>query len=345
MGCLKLTYYKSDSFQKVVPSDLKINVKDYAGGYRYSFQGQEHDDEIKGKGNSVNYQYRMHDPRLGRFFAVDPLAYNYPFNSSYAFSENRVIDAVELEGLESKPLNDPKHSCVNVPYKPSSTSSVGNDFDKEEFVQGLVNTGATMLVVAVDVYVTKGWLSRVFFLHELGSEMNATDNYHEAKINGNEKSAAEHKQRMEAHGLGATLGAVAEIAPSAFASTMRYARESLAIKWMGSVSKTKYIDFNKAVYTTTVKKGTELVQFRVQGTEGTIGNYFAPVGTKPAQIGLDPNKVVETLNLTVTVDTKVLVSTHIKNASYYADKSVILDGGGQQYFSKSLKENVTKTNP
>jgi RHS repeat-associated protein len=43
-------------------------------GYRYGFQGQEVDKEIKGAGNSVNYKYRMHDPRVGRFFAVDPLA-------------------------------------------------------------------------------------------------------------------------------------------------------------------------------------------------------------------------------------------------------------------------------
>jgi len=42
----------------------------------------------------------MHDTRIGRFFAVDPLAGSYPHNSPYAFSENRVIDAVELEGLE-----------------------------------------------------------------------------------------------------------------------------------------------------------------------------------------------------------------------------------------------------
>ena len=42
------------------------------GDYRYGFQGQEKDDEIKGEGNSVNYKYRMHDPRIGRFFAVDP---------------------------------------------------------------------------------------------------------------------------------------------------------------------------------------------------------------------------------------------------------------------------------
>ena len=71
------------------------------GGYRYGFQGQEDDDVIKGEGNSVNYKFRMHDPRIGRFFAVDPLAWKYPYNSPYAFSENRVIDRVELEGLES----------------------------------------------------------------------------------------------------------------------------------------------------------------------------------------------------------------------------------------------------
>ncbi len=32
---------------------------------------------------------------------MDPLADEYPWNSSYAFSENRVISAIELEGLEA----------------------------------------------------------------------------------------------------------------------------------------------------------------------------------------------------------------------------------------------------
>ncbi len=66
----------------------------------YSFQGQERDDEIKGEGNSINFKYRMHDPRVGRFFVVDPLAIKYPHNSVYGFSENIVINAIELEGLE-----------------------------------------------------------------------------------------------------------------------------------------------------------------------------------------------------------------------------------------------------
>jgi RHS repeat-associated protein len=71
--------------------------------YRYGFQGQEVDDEVKGEGKSVNYKYRMHDPRLGRFFAVDPLAPEYPHYTPYQFSGNRLIDHIELEGLEEFP--------------------------------------------------------------------------------------------------------------------------------------------------------------------------------------------------------------------------------------------------
>ncbi|WP_264559123.1 RHS repeat domain-containing protein [Flavobacterium sp. N2270] len=70
--------------------------------YRYGFQGQEKDDELKGEGNSLNYTFRMHDPRVGRFFAVDPLEFKYPYLTPYQFSSNTPIMDVELEGLESK---------------------------------------------------------------------------------------------------------------------------------------------------------------------------------------------------------------------------------------------------
>src|SRR5690554_3300390 len=101
MGCKKLTYHETLSPLKVVCSDLNVSGISCVGSYRYGFQGQEKDDEVKGNGNSVNYKYRMHDPRVGRFFAVDPLASKYPHNGPYNFSENRVIDCIELEGLEA----------------------------------------------------------------------------------------------------------------------------------------------------------------------------------------------------------------------------------------------------
>ncbi len=68
--------------------------------YSYGFQGQEMDNEIKGVGNSLNYKYRMHDPRLGRFFAVDPLTKKYPELTPYQFSSNNPIGMIEIEGLE-----------------------------------------------------------------------------------------------------------------------------------------------------------------------------------------------------------------------------------------------------
>ena len=68
--------------------------------YKYGFNGQEKDDEVSGEGNSYVFIYRMHDSRLGRFFSVDPLFREYCWNSPYAFAENQVIMAVDLEGAE-----------------------------------------------------------------------------------------------------------------------------------------------------------------------------------------------------------------------------------------------------
>ncbi len=83
--------------------------------YRYGFQGQEKNDEIYGEGNSLNYSLRTYDSRLGRFFSSDPMFVAFPWNSTYSFSENRVIDAIELEGGEKlkKVINSeptPDHS-------------------------------------------------------------------------------------------------------------------------------------------------------------------------------------------------------------------------------------------
>jgi len=127
MGCLKITYSNKYGALEEVPIFYLSHVDEqstvskkcfncspfgvqlsgrnlYKTGvskdYSLGFQGQLEDDEIKGEGNSLNYEYRMHDPRLGRFFAIDPLARKYPFYSPYQFSGNRVIDRVELEGLE-----------------------------------------------------------------------------------------------------------------------------------------------------------------------------------------------------------------------------------------------------
>lgn len=68
--------------------------------YRFGFQGQEQDNILKGDGNSISFSYRIYDTRLGKFLSVDPLFHEYPWNSTYSFAENRIVDGIDLEGLE-----------------------------------------------------------------------------------------------------------------------------------------------------------------------------------------------------------------------------------------------------
>lgn len=50
--------------------------------------------------------FRVHDPRIGRFLSVDPLAPSYPWYTPYQFAGNTPIWAVDLEGAEPKTTNE-----------------------------------------------------------------------------------------------------------------------------------------------------------------------------------------------------------------------------------------------
>ena len=58
-----LTQNEIPSFGSLIPNSHASSEE-----YRYGFQNQVKDDEIKGEGNSLNYEFRMDDPRVGRFF-------------------------------------------------------------------------------------------------------------------------------------------------------------------------------------------------------------------------------------------------------------------------------------
>ena len=83
------------------PFGFELPTRTQSTSYRFGFQGEEQDPEwLQG---ATAFKYRVHDPRVGRFLSLDPLAPQYAHNAPYAFSENRLIDAIELEGLESTP--------------------------------------------------------------------------------------------------------------------------------------------------------------------------------------------------------------------------------------------------
>jgi RHS repeat-associated protein len=81
--------------------------------YKFGFQGQELENEEKGYGNTISFTFRDYDPRTGRMKSTDPLEREYPYYSPYAFSGNRVIDALEFEGLEPWQLNEINYMSKN----------------------------------------------------------------------------------------------------------------------------------------------------------------------------------------------------------------------------------------
>ena len=72
--------------------------------HKFKFQGQEEQKEFGL--NWSSFKWRNADLALGRFFSVDPLAEDYYYNSTYAFSENHVVAHVELEGLEKESIHN-----------------------------------------------------------------------------------------------------------------------------------------------------------------------------------------------------------------------------------------------
>lgn len=78
------------------------SLKKRVNTYRFGFQGQEKDDEVKGSGNSLDFGARIYDPRLGRWLALDPLQAKYPSLSPYNFVANSPLIFIDPDGREIK---------------------------------------------------------------------------------------------------------------------------------------------------------------------------------------------------------------------------------------------------
>jgi RHS repeat-associated protein len=97
------SFYPIGSYPKPQISDLVVlaaypfgsilsSVSKGDGKYRYSFNGMEKDNELKGEGNSLDFGARIYDSRLGRWMSVDPLARLQPSWSVYkSFKDNPII--------------------------------------------------------------------------------------------------------------------------------------------------------------------------------------------------------------------------------------------------------------
>ena len=98
------------------------------------FQGQPLDDDLGL--NWYGFKWRNHDPQIGRFVQIDPLASEYTYNSTYAFSENQVTAHVELEGLEKWSIKNGIGELVNI-YGPYANQNAA----QQHFDDNLTTSG------------------------------------------------------------------------------------------------------------------------------------------------------------------------------------------------------------
>ena len=136
LGNVRLSYFNNGTGAEVLeennyyPFGLKhegYNVLVGNPAYAYKFQGQELQET-----GWYNFKWRNYMPDVARFFNIDPLAEDYTHNSTYAFSENRVIDNIELEGLEGEDfrfrLNQRLKGGVQARVETAAQKDAGDSF-------------------------------------------------------------------------------------------------------------------------------------------------------------------------------------------------------------------------
>jgi RHS repeat-associated protein len=155
MGCFKLTYYHQEEALEANPffSGNALDKKDQAkkkriDAYRYGFNGMERDDEMKGIGNSYDFGARLYDPRLGRWFSVDPEFKAYPANSDYSFALNSVINVVDPDGSIAR---DPDGNIIFVAAGGATWQWQGSPDEVE-------NEDGSVTLVGIGIRVQKGFV-------------------------------------------------------------------------------------------------------------------------------------------------------------------------------------------
>ena len=141
-------------------SDKAIKSNYAENKYRFRKQELQNKEFSDGSGLEMyEFKYRFDDCQTGRFWSIDPLADKYVYNSTYAFSENKVTGHIELEGLESFSIQDLWRSA-GISQSSDPKEFVGNAAKEllkpKTWVEGYAAGGQIALTFALTTIITGG---------------------------------------------------------------------------------------------------------------------------------------------------------------------------------------------
>ena len=98
------------SYTDYYPFGMKMPGRSLnTGDIRFGFNGKEKDQQGEFGNTTYDYGFRIYNPTLGRFMSVDPLTKSYPMLTPYQFASNTPIQAIDMDGLESR---DFRHAAI-----------------------------------------------------------------------------------------------------------------------------------------------------------------------------------------------------------------------------------------
>jgi RHS repeat-associated protein len=317
LGCLKLTYHSEKTPLPIVQGGHR-NAQNFTGGYIYGFNGQERDDEVSGAGNSYSFEYRVYDARLGRFLSVDPLFKEYPWNSTYAFAENRVIDGKDLEGLE---YQSTANAMALAGAKGTDIKAVheGEVKGLSQAISGAVN----------------GLIAGAFSFFNMASDMHISGNAKDPAVRQFHAEAAKGEFAALVIGIGVSR-MIGGVMKTFFAGSSRAALTEAGQGVKGFLANNEsYSKSFKGAQFTMMEATEDMTVYRVSGGKsGVQGDFFTTV--KPAS----SQQAEQMLNVNQYGNTATDVTPFtIKKGTQYATGGVEGGSGTQVVIPKQYQNS------
>lgn len=122
--------------------------------YKYGYQGSEKDDEIYGSGNSYTTEFRQLDTRTGRWWGIDPLAHEFPWQSPYVGMDNNPIFFIDPNGDSTYNYNVSTNKLTMISDVGGNEQQIVNFVNADGSLIMLGNNPATAIIDGSSVFVT-----------------------------------------------------------------------------------------------------------------------------------------------------------------------------------------------